>query len=201
MEKRIMIATKNVAVLAAALACAGAVGCGAQSTAFRAMSATDHEAAARTTTDSSLAQEHVEAANRLRDEERTACYGVSDADRDSGPFAREASVTGIEVVRDRGVFPKGPLQPVGVSVYLRAESGMTQQWLGRLVACHMAHVAVVGGDTRHSPLAVPNADVTVSSTQVGFRVTITSHDRDVARSVVDRGRELAEASPTTIAWY
>jgi hypothetical protein len=70
-----------------------------------------------------------------------------------------------------------------------------------MVACHMAHVAVVGGDVRHSPLAVPNADVTVSSTQVGFRVTITSRDRDVARSVVDQGRELAEASPATIAWY
>jgi hypothetical protein len=196
-----MIAIKNVLALSTALACAGAAGCAAQSTAFREMSAADHEAAARTTTDSNLAREHVDAATRLRDEERTACYGISDADRDMGPFAREAAVTGVEVVRDRGVFPKGPLEPVGVSVYVRADSGMTQQWLGRIVACHMAHVAVSGRETRPSPLAVPNADVSVSSTQVGFRVTITSHDRDAARSVVDRGRELAEASPATIAWY
>ena len=194
-----MIAIKNVVALSAALACA--TGCAAQSTAFRQMSAADHEAAARTTTDSNLAQEHVDAAARLRDEERTACYGISDADRDMGPFAREAGVTGVEVVRDRGVFPKGPLEPVGVSVYVRADSGMTQQWLGRIVACHMAHVAVTGRETRPSPLAVSNADVTVSSTQVGFRVTITSHDRDTARSVVERGRELAEASPATIAWF
>jgi hypothetical protein len=201
-RERIMIATENVgAALAVALASVVVGGCATQSSAFRQMSATDHEAAARATTDSTLAEEHVDAARRLRDEEHAACYGVSDTDRDAGPFARGDSVTGIEIVRDRGVFPKGPLQPVGVSVYLRAESGMTQQWLGRVVACHLAHVAVVGEEPRRSPLSVPNADVTVSSTQVGFRVTITSHDTDAARSVVERGRELAEASPATIAWY
>jgi hypothetical protein len=196
-----MIAIKTLGVLTAAVACVASAGCASESTAFRQMTAVDHEAAAHATTDSTLAQEHVEAAARLRDDERAACYGISDADRDLGPFAREAAVTGVEVVRDRGVFPKGPLEPVGVSVYVRADSGMTQQWLGRIVACHMAHVAVSGRETRPSPLAVPRADVTVSSTQVGFRVTITSRDRDTARSVVDRGRELAGASPATIAWF
>jgi hypothetical protein len=201
-RRRIMIATKSTgAALVVALASAAAVGCASQSAAFRQMSAADHEAAARASTDSSLAAEHTEAAQQLRDDERAACYGVSDADRDLGPFARTDDVTGVEVVRARGVFPKGPLQPVGVSVYLRAESGMTQQWLGRIVSCHQAHVAVVGPGARPSPLSVPNADVTVSSTLAGFRVTITSHDTDVARNVVERGHELAAASPGTIAWY
>lgn len=177
------------------------LGCASQSAAFRHMSAADHEAAARATTDSTLAEEHADAAKRLRDEERSACYGVADADRDVGPLARPDSVTGVEVVRDRGVFPKGPLEPVGVSVYLRADSGMTQQWLGRIVACHLAHVAVVGQTAHPSPLEVPNADVTVSSTQVGFRVTITSRDRETARDVVEQGRMLASSSPATIAWY
>jgi hypothetical protein len=197
--ERIMIATKSIgAALVVALAAAG---CATQSSSFRQMSAADHEAAARAASDSAVAEEHTEAASRLRDEERSACYGVSDADRDQGPFARADGVTGVEVVRDRGVFPKGPLEPVGVAVYLRAESGMTQQWLGRVVACHQAHLAVVGSERQHSPLSVPNADVSVSSTQVGFRVTITSRDRDAARSVVERGRELAQTSPATIAWY
>ena len=84
---------------------------------------------------------------------------------------------------------------------LRADSGMTQQWLGRIVACHLAHVAVMGQPAHPSPLAVPNAEVTVSSTQVGFRVTITSRDREIARDVVEQGRQLASASPATIAWY
>ncbi len=196
-----MIATKSSgAALVVALASAAA-GCASQSASFRQMSAADHDAAARTAPDATVAEEHTEAATRLRADERSACYGVSDADRDMGPLSRVDSVTGVEVLRDHGVFPKGPLEPVGVAVYLRAESGMTQQWLGRVVACHMAHLAVVGPEPRPSPLSVPNAEVTVSSTQVGFRVTITSHDRDAARSVVERGRELAQASPATIAWY
>ena len=50
-----MIANKSVgAALAAAVAFVAAPGCGAQSTEFRAMSASDHEAAARATTDSSV---------------------------------------------------------------------------------------------------------------------------------------------------
>jgi hypothetical protein len=197
-----MIANKSVgAALAAAVAFVAAAGCGTQSSEFRAMSAADHEAAARATTDSTLAQEHVDAANRLRSDELAACYGVPDTDRDLGPFARTDGVTGVEVVRDRGVFPKAAPVPVGVSVYLRAEPGVTEQWLGRVVACHMAHLAVVGQGPRPSPLGVRRADVTVSSTPNGFRVTITSHNSEIARSVVDQGRELAAVSPTTIAWY
>ena len=197
-----MSASKSVrAALALAAASVAASGCASQSASFKAMSASDHDVAARATTDSALAQEHADAAKRLRDEERAACSGVPDADRDMGPFGREDSVTGIQVIKDHGVFPKGQLQPVGVSVYLRGEAGMTQQWLGRVVTCHMAHLAVVGPEGRHSPLTVPNADVTISSTMVGFRVTITSHNTDVAQSVVERGRELAEASPSKIAWY
>jgi hypothetical protein len=197
-----MISHKSVgAAFAVAVAFVAVPGCGAQSAEFKAMSAPDHEAAARATTDSSMAQEHVDAANRLRENERSACYGVSDSDRDLGPFARTDGVTGVEVVKDRGVFPKAAPVPVGVAVYLRAESGMTEQWLGRVVACHIAHIAVVGQEPRQSPLSVRNADVTISSTPVGFRVAITSHNSDVARSVVERGRELAAASPATIAWY
>jgi hypothetical protein len=197
-----MIANKSVgAALAVAVAFVAAPGCGTQSAEFRAMSAPDHEAAARTTTDTTLAQEHVDAANQLRGSERAACYGVPDTDRDLGPFARTDSVMGVEVVKDRGVFPKAAPVPVGVSVYLRAESGLTEQWLGRVVACHMAHLGVVGQQPRPSPLGVRNADVSISSTPVGFRVTITSHNSDIARSVVERGRELVAASPATIAWY
>jgi hypothetical protein len=197
-----MIAKKRIGTtFAIGLAWVAANGCASQSAAFRRMSATDHDAIANTTTDTSLAAKHAEAARHLRDEEAAACYGISDADRDQGPFAHANGVTAIEVVRDRGAFPKGPLEPVGIAVYLRAESGMTQQWLGRIVACHMAHVAVVGRERYGSPLTVPDAEVSVSSTLVGFRVTITSRDVDAVRSVVERGRELASTAPGAIAAY
>jgi hypothetical protein len=165
-------------------------GCASQSGAFRQMSAADHERAATASPDGALAQEHLEAARRLQSDERAACDGVPDADRLNGPFGPAHYVTNVEVVRDRGRFPKGPQQPVGVAVFVRAEPGLTQQWLGRVVACNMAHLAVVGGVERPSPLSVADTNVSVSSTAVGFRVTFTSKDSDVARSLVDKGEEL-----------
>jgi hypothetical protein len=191
-----MIAVKGLVGSAIALmASVAATGCASQSTAFRQMSAADHENAARATQgDPAEAQEHLDAAKRLRDQEQIACYGVPDTDRIQGPFARPEQITGIEVVHDRGTFPKGPLVPVGVAVNLRAEPGVTQQWLGRVVACHAAHVAVAGPDPHPSPLSVANAQISVSSTAVGFRVTVTSRDRDIARSVVDNGQALAEST-------
>jgi hypothetical protein len=175
--------------------------CAAQSQAFQHMSATEHEAAAQAAPEPALAAEHADAAKQLRDQESAACYGISESDRDRGPLARADEITGIQIVKDRGIFPKGPLEPVGVSLYLRAEPGVTEQWLGRVVACHVAHVAVVGHDRYPGPLEVPGAQASVSSTGVGFRVTITSHDRDAVRSVVQRGQELASASHGAIAWY
>jgi len=167
------------------------VGCASQSDAFRQMSAADHERAASSSADAALAQEHLDAAKRLRNEESAACDGVPDADRMAGPFAQARLVTNVDVVRDRVLLPKGPLQPVGVAVYMKAEPGMTQQWLGRIIACHVAHVAVVGQAERPSPLSVANTKVAVSSTSVGFRITVTSKDSDVARSVIDKGEQLA----------
>jgi len=172
-------------------------GCTSQTGAFRQMSAADHEGAARAAQgDPAEAQQHLEAAKRLRDEEQVACYGVPDADRMQGPFAHPDRITGIEIVRDRGVYPKGQLEPVGVAIDLRAEPGMTEQWLGRVVACHIAHVAVVGQDSQPALLSVAKTRVSISSTPVGFRVTVrsTSQDRDVARSVVEKGQELAEST-------
>jgi hypothetical protein len=168
-----------------------AVGCASQSDAFRQMSAADHERAASSSADTALAQEHLEAAKRLRNEERAACEGVPDADRVGGPFAQPQRVTNVEVVRDRVRFPKGFLEPVGVAVYMKAEPGMTQQWLGRIVACHVAYVAASGQGERRSPLSVANTQVAVTPTSVGFRITVTSKDSDTARSVVDKGEELA----------
>jgi len=168
-----------------------ALGCASQSDAFRQMSAADHERAASSSTDAALAQEHLEAAQHLRSEERAACDGVPDAERVGGPFAQAQRVTNVDVVRERVLLPKGFPQPVGVAVYLKAEPGMTKEWLGRIVACHVAHVAATGQVERQSPLSVPNTQVTVSSTSVGFRVTVTSKDSGIARSVIDRGEELA----------
>lgn len=182
----------------AAIACSTATGCATQSDAFRRMSATDHENAANTLqTDPDTAQAHLSAAKRLRDEERFACANVSDADRSLGPFARPDR---IETVQDRDpVFPKATAT-VGIAVYVRAEPGLTEQWLGREVACHLAHLAVVGhADDRGSSLSLDTVQVTVSSTPLGFRVTMTSRDRDAMHALVEKGNAIAESGSVRIA--
>jgi hypothetical protein len=188
-----MITVKGFVGLAMALSASlVTTGCASQSDAFRQMSAADHESAART--DPAEAQQHLQAARELREEERAACYGVPEADVVRDPLSHPDRITGVAVVRDRGEFPKAPLKPVGVAIELRAEPGMTEQYLGRVIACHVAHVAVAGMDPQPSPLSVAHAHVSVSSTPVGFRVTVTSPDRDIARSVVDKGQELADST-------
>ena len=149
------------------------------------MSAVDHEQAARSSADATGASpaDHLAAAQQLRDEERSACAAVPDADRDRGPLARRDRITAVEEIRDH-TFPKAPLQPFGVAVYLAAEPGLTEQWVGRVVSCYVAHRAVVGGGAQESPLLAPGARIHVSSTSVGFRISITSPDIDVARQVI-----------------
>jgi hypothetical protein len=177
------------------------VGCATtQSAAFRRMSAADHDSASRASSaDPQVAAEHATAAKDLRDAERSACAGVSDAERLQGPLAHTDKIMAESVVRER-LFPKGMLQPIGIAIYIRAEPGMTEQWLGRVTECNLAHYAVVGRqDSDRSPLSVPNATVTVSSTGDGFRLVLTSKDSDVAQSLVTKGQELANSGSVQVA--
>ncbi len=170
------------------------LGCAAtQSTSFRRMSAADHEQAAQADPDAigATAAEHREAAQRLRETEHFACAEVPDVERDLGPFERRDRIVAVDAVKDR-VFPKAPLQLFGVDVAIRATPGTTEQWIGRVIECHLAHYAVVGATAAQapSPLLVRGANIHVSSTADGFRVSITSKDIDVARQVLSAGRAL-----------
>jgi len=174
------------------------LGCATTETAaFRQMSAADHDRVASTTpADTQAASEHLSAARQLRDAERLACADVPTADRDAGPFADKSRIEEVQVLRDR-TWAKGMTQPVGVAVYLRAEPGLTEQWVSRVLECHLAHVAVVGRTAYDfSPLSPYGAKVTVGSTATGFRVTITSPDIDTARAVIAKGESLVGAPGT-----
>lgn len=185
----------NVAFRASALAIAFGVSAGcatSETTAFRSLSAADHERAAERQIDPSARAAHMEAASKLRETERSVCVDIPAPARDSGPLANPAQITGVEVVSER-VYPKAPPQPVGVAVTVRAEPGLTEQWLGRLIECHLAHQAVVGREADRDPLlSVSDATISVSSTATGFRITFTSNKTDVARELVDRGKSMIE---------
>jgi len=158
-----------------------------QTAAFRRMSADDHERAGSVAADPDDAAAHLAAAKDLRRAEQAACYEVPDRERDAGPFARREQIAAVETLRER-VNTKAPLLPVGVAVYIRATPGMTEQWVGRVIECHLAHRAVVGTRVAEQacPLSIDDARVDLSSTHTGFRVSITSKDLSVARSVIDR---------------
>jgi hypothetical protein len=157
------------------------------------MSAVDHERAAQQGTDESGATvaEHLEAAGHLRGAEQSACADVPAADRDQGLFAHRDQIVALDEVRDRR-FPKWPPQLFGVSLTIRATPGVTEEWIGRVIQCHVAHYAVVGAaaSKEPSPLLVVGAVIRVSSTGLGFRVSITSSDIEVAREVLNAGRSL-----------
>jgi hypothetical protein len=189
MKSAIFYATSLVPISLALGACSPA-----ESRAFRAMTAADHERAAQQSADPTGATptEHLDAAKHLRAAEQAACAEVPETERDQGPFARRDRIVALEEVRDRR-FPKWPPQLFGVALTLRATPGMTEEWLGRLIQCHVAHYAVVGvaSSPEPSPLLVSGAVIRVSSTGLGFRVSITSSDMDVAREALTAGRAVA----------
>ncbi len=164
-----------------------------ESTGFRQMTAADHEAAARGAQDAigATSAEHLAAAQQLRSAEVSACVDVSEQERDQGPFVHRDRILAVEEVQDH-VFPKAPLRPFGIAVTVRATPGLTEQWIGRVIQCHLAHHEVVGSlaNSETSPLLVNGVRIKVSSTSVGFKVSITTPDFDAAQAVIEKGRAL-----------
>jgi hypothetical protein len=129
--------------------------------------------------------------------ERLACADVSEAERDLGPFAPHDRVVRVEPV-NRVVSPKAPAPLAGVALYVRATPGLTEQWVDRVIECHVAHHAAHRAETGAPvaddvgcPLAVDDTRIAVSPTSTGFRVAITSPDPEVARELLEKGRALA----------
>ncbi len=188
-----MITTRSLAqAFAIAVTLTGA-GCATQTSAFRHMSAEEHERVGAAGGDAADATDHLAIAQDLRRAEQAACFEVPDAERDAGPFGHRDRIEGVQVVRER-LFPKAPEQPVGVAVTLRAAPGLTEQWIGRVIQCHLAHKAVVGARVAEEtcPLSVDDARVDLSSTHSGFRVTITSKDPAAARALIQRCSTLTD---------
>ena len=180
-----MITVKNMSkVIIVGATCLAAAGCATQTSAFRRMGAEEHERAAAL--DPTASADHLAAARDLRRLELAACVDVPEVDRERGPFARRERIAEVDIVHDK-LYPKWPAQAVGVSVALRAAPGMTEQWVGRVLECHLAHRALVGATASQQacPLDAEDTRVAVSSTSTGFRVAITSRDPAVARSVID----------------
>jgi hypothetical protein len=166
-----------------------------------------------------LAEKHRAASKALVEAEKRFCTGIPAADRDLSPFYHREDVSAVEGLKaatnytyggpsggntvvqfqqiEKEVAGPGGLQ--GARVTFRAVPGMTGEWLQRVVDCHLARNAVMGGeDMRFCPLAVPHAAATVTSTGSGFAVDITSNDAKSAQEIVNRAWVLGPSGPNVM---
>ncbi|HVU50987.1 MAG TPA: hypothetical protein VHL80_09900 [Polyangia bacterium] len=127
-----------------------------------------------------------------------ACVGVPEIAANGAPLTDPDDVRAVQEIKPdqpvsetETVIPRG-----GARILLRAEPGMTAEWLQRIAECHMAKVAVaVPGTLSTSPLDVRGALVSVQSTGDGFSVDITSPDVKTAREILTRARAIKPLQP------
>lgn len=141
-----------------------------------------------------LAAEHREAAQDLRDAEAKACANVAEEDRDISPFAHREDVVAAEdltVEEVRGDTRSRALK--GASVTMQAVPGLSQDYLQRVVNCHLARNASMGFAMQEwdfDPLSVKGATATVQSVDGGFRVDIQGEDRAAITEIAKRADAL-----------
>lgn len=159
-----------------------------------------------------LAEKHRAASKALVESEQRFCSGIPEADRDLSPFYHRediGAVQGLKAPTQNYGYLGGGNSAVeiqkaeketgiqGARVTFRAVPGMTGEWLQRVVDCHLARNAVVGGaDMPFCPLAVPHATATVMSTGTGFAVDVTSNNADSVREIIKRASTLVPSGPT-----
>jgi hypothetical protein len=123
-----------------------------------------------------------------------ACHGVPTAEWAGTRLTDQADIRSIQEIKSEApvseaetVVPRG-----GARLLLRAQPGVTAEWLQRIAECHMAQVATSSASAlTASPLDVKGALISVQSAGDGFAVDITSADRKIAREILRRAKSLA----------
>jgi hypothetical protein len=126
------------------------------------------------------------------------CVGVPEVAINGAPLTNPDDVRAIQEIKPdspvsetQTIIPRG-----GARILLRAQPGMTAEWLQRIADCHMGKVAVASPTTlTTSPLDVKGALVSVQSTGSGFAVDITSPDIKVAKEILTRARAIKPLQP------
>lgn len=167
-----------------------------------------------------LAEKHRAASKALVEAGQRFCAGIPEADRDLSPFCHRediASVQGVKKTTSSATYgylgggnsvveiqqiekeALGPGGLHGARVTFRAVPGMTGEWLQRVVDCHLARTAVVGGaDMPFCPLAVPRATAEVMSTGSGFAVDIISGEASSVSEIIKRAWALGPGGSTVL---
>ena len=139
-----------------------------------------------------LAAKHRAASQALRDAEAKACAGVPAGDRDMSPFRHREEITSVtEITRPE---QRGTAEPYGARAVFRAVPGLTEQWLQRIVDCHMARAAALGYEVpgmEYCPLTLKNVTAVITPAGDGFAIDVTTSDYAVSREVLRRMRAAA----------
>jgi hypothetical protein len=123
-----------------------------------------------------------------------ACAEIPEADLDRNMCPDSRLVVRVEPYQDwdgKGKFES--FRRVGAVIVLRAEPGMTAEYLQRLADCYLARSAARPSDelARSScPLAVRDANVSVLSSRGGFAIVIRASSSPVADVVLARAQGL-----------
>jgi hypothetical protein len=150
------------------------------------------------------AAEHRAAGQALRDAEARACSGVPNYDRNVSPFLHSEDieqVAPLNVPRTWSGEGQIPSQHdavfKGAVISFRPVRGLTQEWLQRVIDCHLARNAVLGNDLAEMPNCplVPK-DVTAQAKSAGdhFVVEVSSDDPATAQEVWRRAQRLVPSA-------
>ena len=186
MNAMVSYVTRLVFLSGAALLCSAPLaGCAAREAAAPRLSARDHEALAASGANDQ-AEAHRVAAQELRTAEESACAGISEADRNRGPFTSAEQVVQVEPLTQqvrvgKQVYPS----VVGSKITMIAAPGVTKQWITRLAECHAARHALLGTELAEAtpcPLATGPVAISVEDAPTSFVVSVRS-------AAGDRGAE------------
>ena len=130
----------------------------------------------------------------LADAETRACAGISQEDRNKNPLSQSEAIANVAPLMVEE-YPRTnpPLRRMaGAVVTLRAEPGMTAEWLQRWVDCQLASGTPLAqsAELADSPLAQGGTVANVRSIGNGFAIEIGSNDRKVAREILAKAQKL-----------
>ena len=150
------------------------------------------------------AAEHRAAGQALRDAEAKACSGVPDYDRNVSPFLHSEDIEQVAPLNVPTTYAGEAQIPAGhdsafkgAVISFRPARGLSQEWLQRVIDCHLARNAVLGHDLAEMPNCplVPK-DVTAQAKSAGdhFVVEVSSDDPATAQEVWRRAQRLVPSA-------
>ena len=134
-----------------------------------------------------------QAANGLVESEIAACAHIPVRERDHSPFAHRRSIAQVVPYFESGVLH-------GVRVVFKPVVALSAAWMRADIACHQAHVAVLGAipeSLRQDPTLVDTAEVTVSDAGGHLTVLVRSDSADQAALAL--AKALGQGPSTTTA--